>query len=296
MLPGRLGLETARIPHTDRHGLLWLGYGNLYVKDGTLRFLAAKSYLLDAGDYAIPYQMLSCILLGPGTTASHDVLRLCARHGCAMVAVGQDGVRMYTAQPHGPDASELARRQAMYWADRRGHRVRVIREMYAMRFGDMPSQSDVNTLRGIEGMRVRKMYQEMARRYGVEWHGRRYDRANPDATDPPNQAINHAATAVEAAASVAVAATATIPQLGFVHEDSSNSFCLDIADLYRQELTVAIAFEAVCTSRIRQDQPLERIVRRLAGERFRRDGVIPGMIDRIKEILRESPFARNDEE
>lgn len=289
MLTGRLGLQTARIPHTDRHGLLYLVYGNLYVKDGTLRFLAAKSDALEAGDYAIAFQMVSSILLGPGTTVSHDVFRLCARHGCSLVAVGTGGVRMYTAPPRGPDESALARRQARYWADKKGQRLRVIREMYALRFGDLPSQADINTLRGMEGIRVRRMYAELAQRFGIHWKGRKYDRSDPDAADEANQAINHAATAVQAAAGVAVASTATIPQLGFIHEDSSNSFALDIADLYRHTVTVPVAFQAVNDFRKQQRDPLERCVRIRAGQTFRDRKLIPSMIDQIKELLRESP-------
>ena len=103
MLKGRLGLETARIPHADRHGLLWLSRGALTVRDGTLRFERNagpdSSTPLDAGEYGIPFQTISMILLGPGSTVSHDALRLMARHGTGLVAVGEDGVRCYTALP-----------------------------------------------------------------------------------------------------------------------------------------------------------------------------------------------------
>lgn len=288
MLAGRLGLQTARIPYVDRHGLLYLVYGNLYVKDGTLRFLAAKSDHMEAGDYAIPFQMVSVICIGPGTTVSHDVFRLCARHGCSILAVGDGAVRLYSAPPYGPDDSALARRQVKFWADEHGHRTRIVREMYELRFGKLPRQKDINTLRGMEGIRMRRIYTQLAQEYGIEWHGRRYDRARPDRTDAPNQAINHAATAVQAAASVAVAATATIPQLGFIHEDSSRSFCLDVADLYRHAITLPIAFAAVNESR-RSSDPLERCVRRVAGRMFSQHKMIPTMIEQIKQLLRNLP-------
>lgn len=42
MLKGRLGLEKARIPHADRHGLLWLSRGELCVIDGCLHFLRGR--------------------------------------------------------------------------------------------------------------------------------------------------------------------------------------------------------------------------------------------------------------
>jgi hypothetical protein len=85
MLKGRLGLETARIPHVDRHGLLGLGRGRLTVEDGTVRFITAGDGEMKAGDYAIPFQGVSCILLGPGSTVSHDALRLLARHGTGLL-------------------------------------------------------------------------------------------------------------------------------------------------------------------------------------------------------------------
>ncbi len=285
VLKGRLGLETARIPHADRHGLLWLSRGNLYVENGTLRFQCAGSPDLSAGDYAIPFQTVSLVLLGPGTTVSHDALRLTARHGTGLAAVGDDGVRFYTAPPLGPDDSRLARRQARLWADADGARLSVARRLYAWRLGEVLPHQDIAVLRGIEGARMKETYRLLAGKYGVRWQGRRYDRANPNAADAPNQAINHAASAVEAAAGLAVAATATIPQLGFIHEDSSNAFVLDVADLFRDRATLPIAFQAVRQAEKEPQVPLERHVRRIAGRSFRQDGVIDAMIGRIKELF-----------
>ena len=130
LLHGRLGLAAARIPYADRHGLLWLEYGKLSVEDGTLRFLAAKSETLDAGDYAIPYQAVSMILLGPGTSITHDVLRLCARHGTLIAAVGEGGVKSYTAPPLGQGRSDIARAHAERWADPK-RRLDTARRLYA---------------------------------------------------------------------------------------------------------------------------------------------------------------------
>lgn len=284
MLKGRLGLETARIPHVDRHGLIGLARGKLTVEDGTLRFVTAGDGEMKAGDYAIPFQGISCVMLGPGSTVSHDALRLMARHGTGLVAVGEDGVRMYASMPFGPDDSALARRQARYWADKEGKRGYVARRMYAKRLGELLPDAEISVLRGIEGSRVKETYKVVAAQFGVPWFGRRYDRQNPEATDFPNQAINHAASAVEAAAMVAVAATGTLPQLGFIHEDSGMSFVLDVADLFRESVTVPVAFAAVKESE-RKRVPLERCVRYGAAKAFREKAVIPTMIDQIKELL-----------
>jgi CRISPR-associated protein Cas1 len=140
-------------------------------------------------------------------------------------------------------------------------------------------------LRGIEGARMKETYRLTAQRFSVPWHGRRYDRSNPGADDVPNQAINHAATAVEAAATIAVTATATVPQLGFIHEDSGQAFVLDIADLYRDSVTLPVAFRAAARAVKEPNRSIDRLVRQIAGETFRRDEVIPGMIEKIKELF-----------
>lgn len=283
MLKGRLGLETSRMPHADRHGLIWFERGELGVIDGCLHFIAGKDSLTP---YAVqvPHQTVSMILLGPGSTVTHDALRLLARHGTLMAAVGADGVRCYTAPPLMPDRSDIARRQAELWGRPRS-RISVARHMYALRLGEILPHRDLDTLRGIEGSRVKQTYRLMAQRYGLSWQGRHYDRDNPDAADLPNQAINHAATAVQAAAAIAVQAVAAIPQLGFIHEDSGQSFVLDIADLFRDTITLQIAF-TVAKKAESDHETIDRLVRREAAMMFRKQGVIPSMIDKIKQVIR----------
>jgi CRISPR-associated protein Cas1 len=285
VLKGRLGLETARLPHADRHGLLWLDRGTLSVEDGCLRFVAAGSETVAAGDYRVPHQAVSLVVLGPGSTVSHDALRLLARHNTGLCAVGEGGVRFYTAQPLLPDHSALGRAQALAWADAKAGRMAVARRMYAWRLGEVLPHRDIAVLRGIEGARMKEAYRLAAERAGVRWSGRRYDRADPGAADLPNQALNHAASAVEGAAAIAVAATATIPQLGFIHEDSGQSFILDIADLVRDTVTIPAAFKAAALVERRPGENLERVTRRIVAERLRRDGVIPGLIERIKALF-----------
>lgn len=285
MLLGRLGLDTARIPHADRHGLVWLDRGRLQVEDGCLRFVTVGGSL-QAGDYQLPHQSISVVLLGPGSSVTHDALRLLSRHGCVLCAIGTDGVRLYTAPPLSPDTSALARQQAAQWSDR-AKRMEVARRMYAMRFGEIVRTRDIEVLRGMEGARIKRAYELAAERFGVPWHGRRYDRANPNAADFANQALNHAAVTMQAAAAISVAATGTIPQLGFVHEDSGQSFVLDVADLRRHDLVLEIAFGAAKDA-ARGRETVDRLVRQRAGETFRRKGVIPQMIDAIKTVLGES--------
>lgn len=284
VLKGRLGLETARVPHADRHGCVWLKRGNLYVEDGTLRFRTAGDGDLESGDYAIPFQRLTALILGPGTTVTHDVLRLCARHSTGLVFTGDDGVRFYASMPFGADESRLARRQATLWSDPKA-RENMARRMYAFRLGEVFPTDDITVLRGLEGARVKTLYRRLAESHGITWRGRRYTRDDPEATDRVNQALNHATTALYAASMVAVAATSTIPQLGFIHEASARAFALDIADLFREEIAVNAAFAAVKAHETQPHLPLERHARRAMGTTLRDHKVVPAMIGRIKTLL-----------
>lgn len=290
-LKGRLGLETARVPHADRHGCIWLRRGHLVVQNGTLRFVTLGGGELSAGGYDIPFQRVSTIILETGTMVSHDALRLMARHGTGLVVAGEDGVRFYASMPFGQDDSGLARAQVRAWADP-VTREAVVRRMYAWRFGEVVPSADIAVLRGIEGARVKALYRSLAQAYGIQWAGRRYDRDDPVATDKVNQALNHASAAVRSAAAIAVAATSTVPQLGFIHEDSATAFVLDVADLYRESVCLPAAFSAVRESERRRFEPLERLGRRNAGRALQEHKVIPKMIDQIKELFQPAEATR----
>ncbi len=232
-------------------------------------------------------------MLGPGSSVTHDALRLLARHGTLLAAVGEDGVRTYTAPPLGPDRSDVARHQARLWADQR-LRIEVARRMYARRLGEILPHRNLDVLRGIEGARAKKTYQLLAQQYGVEWQGRRFDRTDPSRNDLPNNAINHASVTVQAAAALAVQAVGALPQLGFIHEDSGQSFVLDIADLFRDQITLPVAFSVAKDTLSGADEPIDRQVRRLAARIFRQRSVIASMIDTIKDMLQLGDHDAND--
>lgn len=294
LFSGRLGLEGSRIPHVDRHGLLWLSRGKLSVENGTLRFEAAGSEDIAPGMYAIPYQMISMILAGPGTSITHDVFRILARHGTLIAAIGEGGVKYYTAPPMGQGHSNVARAHARVWSDEEC-RSRIARHMYGIRFGEVFPNRDIAALRGMEGGRLRESYRIVAAKYKVAWERRDYDRSRPESADIPNQAINHAATFIEAAATIAVSAVGALPPLGFIHEDSSMAFVLDVADLWRVETTLPLAFAVA--SRVAENPRLvlEREIRLEAARWFRKQKLIPRMIEQVKEILHVDDDSRNEE-
>ncbi|SNT19512.1 MULTISPECIES: type I-E CRISPR-associated endonuclease Cas1e [unclassified Azospirillum] len=280
MLKGRLGLDEARIPQKSRNGLIYVERCALSVDNGSLILhFSEKGETLE-----LPYQRLNAILLGPGSSITHDAVRHCSGHGTCLAFVGTDGTRLYTAPPLFDRDSTLARQQATWWASE-STRMMVAKRMYAKRFGETPRTSSLDSLRGMEAARIKRSYEIIASQVGITWQGRHFDRANPDGDDAPNQAINHTVTAVEACVAIAVQATGTLPPLGFLHEDSAKSWVLDLCDLYRTTVTVPIAFECVKRQRQQPGETLDRLCRRAVSRHVRDKAFIDTVITDIKEIL-----------
>jgi CRISPR-associated protein Cas1 len=288
----RLGLDSLKIPYTDRHGLIFLKRGNLYVEDGNIKFQTAgdsnDSTYLPPGTYTIPVQTISLILVGPGCTISHDTMRIASNYNVGLLFVGDNGVRLYASLPSTNTSSKIARVQAELWANETT-RKHIAIKMFSMRFlEDLSLNTDVLVLRGMEGHKAKKTYELIASRYGIKWDGRRYNRNQPTEADLPNQAINHVATITEGAAYIAVNAVSAIPQLGFIHEDANISFVLDIADLFRDSFTIPVAFQAV--QLYEKQKPLysksiDYYCRYLSAMKLSREEIIPSMIDKIKELI-----------
>ena len=280
MLKGRLGLDEARIPQKSRNGLIYVERCRLSIDNGSLVLVFDGK----AEELEVPYQRLNAILLGPGSTITHDAVRHCAAHGTCITFVGTDGTRLYTAPPLFDRDSTLARQQATWWASETT-RIMVAKRMYTKRFGETPRATSLDSLRGMEAARIKRSYELIAAQVGITWRGRRFDRNNPTGADLPNQAINHVVTALEACVAIAVQATGTLPPLGFLHEDSAKSWVLDVCDLYRTTVTVPLAFN--CAKRVEQGgtDSLDRLCRRAVSRHVREAGFVDTVIDDIKEML-----------
>jgi CRISPR-associated protein Cas1 len=166
--------------------------------------------------------------------------------------------------------------------------------MFGIRFGEVFPHRNLDVLRGLEGSRIRTVYSLEAKAAGIEWNGRSFDRQNPNASDIPNQCLNHVATALYAAAGIAVYSVGAIPQLGFIHEDSGDAFCLDIADLYRASLIVPVAFRCARFLKDNDQEEVERHCRKEMNSIISKKSVVDEMIDYIKDLL-DADDSRGDE-
>lgn len=269
------------IPLHDRSSILFIEYGQIDVKDGAFVVIDANGVRTH-----IPVGGLACLMLEPGTRTSHAAVALAARVGTLLVWVGEGGVRLYAAgQPGGARADRLLHQMRLALDE--DARLAVVREMFRRRFDEeAPSRRSIDQLRGIEGVRVRKMYELLARQHGVEWRRRRYDPGDWGAADVPNRCLSAATACLHGLAEAAVLAAGYAPAIGFLHTGKSLSFVYDIADLFKLETVVPVAFQiAGRAAKGRLDEPPERVVRHACRDAFRRAKLLERIIPAIAEVL-----------
>lgn len=197
----------------------------------------------ERGTTRIPAAAITVLLLGPGTTVTHRAIELIGDAGVGIVWVGEHGVRFYASGRPLTHRAQLLMKQAQLVSNQRTH-LAVVRKMYQLRFPEEDvSGLTTQQLRGREGVRVRKAYRTAAKEWNLPWSGREFDPDNFSSGDPVNQALSAGHACLYGVAHAVIAALGCSPGLGFIHVGHERSFVYDIADLYKADLTIPIAFE-----------------------------------------------------
>ena len=264
------------IPIKERLSVLYIEKGHLDVLDGAFVVVDKTGVRTH-----IPVGGVVCLMLEPGTRVSHAACALAARVGTLLVWIGEAGVRLYSAgQPGGARADRLLY-QAKLALDA-DLRLKVVRKMYAMRFGEEPpARRSVDQLRGIEGARVREMYKRIAQKFGVTWKARNYDTQDWDAGDLPNRCLSAATSCLYGVAEASVLAAGYAPAIGFIHTGKPLSFVYDVADVYKFETVVPVAFRIAA----RGARSPEQEVRLACRDVFRQSRLLERIIPGIEEML-----------
>ena len=249
----------------------------VFVEKGQIDVLDGAFVVLDVNGVRthLPVGGFACLMLEPGTCISHAAVALAARAGTLLVWVGEAGVRLYAScQPGGARADRLLW-QARLALDETA-RLNVVRRMFELQFGEpAPERRSVDQLRGIEGVRVRTMYELLAKQHGVSWNRRSYDRQQWSAADVPNRALSTATSCLYGLAEAAVLAAGYAPAVGFLHTGKPLSFVYDLADLFKLETVVPAAFRiAARAGKGRLDLPLESAVLRECRDVFHRTNLL----------------------
>lgn len=264
------------LPLKEREPFLHLKYGCLDVQDSAVVLTDAHGVRMQ-----VPVGAIACLMLEPGTTVTHAAVRTCADEDCLLVWCGEGGVRFYSAGTPGGARSDKLLFQLEVAMDP-GRRLRVVREMFRRRFGgEVPERRSIEQLRGIEGARVREAYAKVAANYGVAWTGRSYDPSKWTKANAINRAISSANACLYALTEAAVLVAGYSPAIGFLHTGKPLSFVYDVADLFKFDLTVPVAFEVVAAG----TADVEGAVRRRLRDIFREAKLMEHLIPLIEELL-----------
>lgn len=271
------------IPIKDRVSVFFLELGQLDVLDGAFVLVDKNGVRTH-----IPIGGVACLMLEPGIRVSHAAVTLASRVGCLLVWVGEAGVRLYASgQPGGARADRLLYQAKLALDD--SARLKVVRKMYSLRFKEEPPERrSVEQLRGIEGVRVRKMYELLAKQFGVAWRRRNYDPTKWGSGDLPNRCLSSATACLYGIAEAAILAAGYAPAIGFIHTGKPQSFVYDIADIFKFETVVPAAF------RIAAKKPgnPEREVRLACRDAFRQSRLLDRIIPTIEEVLAAGGLAK----
>jgi len=258
------------------------------------------------GSTAAPVAALAVLMLGPGVSITHAAIRTLADNNCLVIWCGEENVRFYACGTGGTRSAAAIIHQARL-VSQETTRLEVVKRMYRMRFGNkaedparvsgsanllnVDTALSVEQLRGMEGARVRDSYAHLSRQYSVPWSGRNYDRNNWGGTDLVNRALSCANSCLYGLCHAAILAIGYSPALGFIHTGKALSFVYDIADLYKIELTVPVAFITASE----KPAQLERAVRLRCRDIFRESRLLQRIVPDIRQVLGPPPTEPADE-
>jgi CRISPR-associated protein Cas1 len=261
----------------DRISFLYAEQCKINRKDGAVTFTDER------GTASIPAATISVLMLGPGTDISHRAVELVCSVGSSIVWVGEQGVRYYGHGQPATHSSSLLIRQASLVSNVQS-RAKVVRAMYVMRFPDEDvSEMTIQQLRGKEGTRVKNLYRKYSLETGVPWHGRTYDPNAYDDGDIVNKSLSAGNTCLYGICHSITAALGLAPGLGFVHNGHERAFVYDLADLYKAEITIPLAFQIA--SECKENDDVSAITRREVRNKLSSGKIIGRCIKDIHTLL-----------
>lgn len=255
----------------------------LYVDRAVIRHTANAIAIHEFdGVTDVPVASLATLMLGPGTKITHEAIKCLADNNCLLLWAGEYGIRFYACGMGGSRHSRNTLRQARLALDERT-RLQVVVRMYCARFAEdeIDDGLTLQQLRGKEGIRVRQAYADAAKTYGIEWRGRSFKRDDWYAGDPVNRALSAANACLYGLVHAAILSGGYSAAIGFIHCGKQLSFVYDIADLYKVELTIPLAFEIAA----RNPAQVEGEVRAEARRRFHQAHLLQRILPDIRRCL-----------
>ena len=221
----------------DKYPFLYLEHGRLEIDDSSAKWIDAACNVV-----RLPIATINCLLLGPGTTVTHEAVKVLGSANCGVCWVGEDSFMFYAAGLSPTASTRNLLRQA-HLATHPERSLDVVRRMLGKRFPTADLQGkNLAELRGMEGLRVRQLYEKKAEQYGVGWKGRQYTPGKLELSDMTNQLLTSSNAALYALLNSCILAMGYSPHIGFLHSGSPLPFTYDLADLYKEDLCIDLAF------------------------------------------------------
>jgi CRISPR-associated protein Cas1 len=233
-----LKVERNQLPQiSEKYPFLYLERGRLEIDDSSVKWIDCDGNLV-----RLPVATINTLLLGPGTSVTHEAIKVMTAANCTVCWVGEDSLLFY-AVGQCPTADTRNMRTQMELAADHKKRTEVARRMFSSRFPDVDiSGKSIQELMGMEGLRVKKTYEQKAEKYGVGWEGRSYVPGKFKMSDVTNKILTSSNAALYGILTSAIVAMGYSPHIGFVHSGSPLPFVYDMADLYKEELCIDLAF------------------------------------------------------
>jgi CRISP-associated protein Cas1 len=221
----------------DKYPFLYLERGRLEIDDSSVKWIDC-----DGNVVRLPIATLNTLLLGPGTSITHEAVKTITASNCSLCWTGEDSLIFY-AVGQSPTSDTRNLRYQMKHASDPKKALTVARRMFSERFPDVDiTKKTLKSLMGMEGNRVRKVYEEMAEKYQVGWHGRSFVPGNFKMGDLTNQILTAANAALYGILTSCIYSSGYSPHIGFIHSGSPLPFVYDLADLYKEYLCIDLAF------------------------------------------------------
>jgi len=262
------------------------GLSYLYIEHGRVEQRHQSiAWYGEEGEVAVPCAALGVVFLGPGTSVTHAAIKVLAENGCSVCWVGEDNLRFYASGTGETRHTRNLIRQVEAWADPQRH-MKVVETMYRMRFAHpLPENLTLQQIRGMEGVRVRDAYAQESKMTHVPWSGRNYKRGAWKDADPINRALSAGSSCLYGICHAGIMSSGYSPALGFIHTGKQLSFVYDIADLYKTQLLVPIAFHVVSES----EDGVERRVRASLRQASKRVKLLARIVEDLGRLLGVEP-------
>lgn len=221
----------------DKYPFLYLERGRLEIDDSSIKWIDSENNVVP-----LPVATLNTLLLGPGTSITHDAVKTATAANCSVCWVGEDSLLFYAAG-FLPTADTRNLKQQIEIASHPQKSLEVARRMFARRFptADLDGKN-LKEMMGMEGHRVRALYQSKAEEYQVGWKGRKFVPGKFETSDVTNQVLTSTNAALYGILCSAVHSMGYSPHIGFIHSGSPLPFIYDLADLYKERLCIDLAF------------------------------------------------------